>query len=128
LVVFVVSAAGNIKEFAVGVTTHDGKAQSFRDVDKGIAGCWETIDKSGLGTAVVVAWPAADASETIASKKKDEGHIYLYADKKARPTITYYLGYGWEKAGEITTMQSWQGYLNDFKERIDNPATVRFAD
>jgi len=120
--------AGNIKKFAVGVTTHDGKAQSFYDVDKGIAGCWEKIDKSGLGTAVVVDSPAADASETIAGKKKDEGHIYLYADKKTQPAITYYLGYGWEKAGEITTMQSWQGYLNDFKERIDNPVTVRFAD
>jgi hypothetical protein len=28
--------------------------------------------------------------------------------------------------GQITTMQSWQGYLNNFKERIDNPVTVRF--
>ena len=27
---------------------------------------------------------------------------------------------------QITTMQSWQGYLNNFKERIDNPVTVRF--
>ena len=120
--------AGSIKKFAVGVTTHDGKARSFHDVDKGIAGCWEIIDDSGLGTAVVVVSPAADASETIAGKKKDESHIYLYADKKTQPAITYYLGYGWEKAGEITTMQSWREYLNNFKERIDNPATVRFAD
>ena len=30
--------------------------------------------------------------------------------------------------GQITTMQSWQGYLNNFKERIDNPVTVKFAD
>ena len=90
------------------------------------AACWEKIDGSGLGTAVVAASPAADGAETITGKKKGESHVYLYADKKGPPTITYYAGYGWERAGQITTMQSWQGYLNNFKERIDNPVTVRF--
>jgi rhamnogalacturonyl hydrolase YesR len=120
--------AGDIKKFAVGVTTHDGKAQSFLDIDKGIAGSWEKIDDSGLGTAVVTVSPAANGAETITGKKKDESHVYLYADKKGPPVITYYTGYGWERAGQITTIQSWQEYLDGFKERIDNPVVVRFAD
>ena len=120
--------APGIKTFAVGVTTHDGKAKSFSDIDTGIAGCWETIDKSGLGTAVIVASPAVNGSDDVVSKKKDEGHIYLIADKESLPVITYYTGYGWERAGQIKTMKSWQGYLDDFKERIDSPVTVQLVD
>ncbi|MCP4625387.1 MAG: DUF4861 domain-containing protein [bacterium] len=126
--VFTGAEAGNIKKFAVGLTTHNGKARSSCDIAKGIAWCWEKIHDSGLGTAVLVTSPDAGGSKTIASEKKDESHIYLYVDKKAQPAITYYVGYGWEKAGKITTMQSWHAYLNNFRERIDNPVTVRFAD
>jgi hypothetical protein len=81
-----------------------------------------------LGTAVVVASPVVGDSEDIASKNKDESCIYLLADKKTRPAITYYTGYGWERAGQITKMKSWQRYLDDFKERIDNQVIVKFAD
>ncbi|MCF7957922.1 MAG: glycoside hydrolase family 88 protein, partial [Phycisphaerae bacterium] len=120
--------AAGIKQFAVGVTTHDSKAKSFYDIDKGLAGCWEEIDGSGVGTAVLVASPAVSDSDHVVSKKKDEGHIYLIAEKGSRPLTTYYVGYGWEKAGAIKTMPLWRAYLNDFKDRIDNPVTVRFAD
>jgi len=118
--------AGSIKTFAVGVTTHDGKAKIFHDDDKGIAGCWETIDNSGLGTAVVITSLAVYGSDDVVSKKKDESHIYLIADKDAQPVTTFYVGYGWEKAGDITTVESWREYLNAFKERVDNPVIINY--
>ena len=119
--------AGSIKKLAVGVTTHDSMAQGFHDTDQGIAGCWETIDDSGLGAAAMVISPAVQDSKIISSKEKDESHVYLYVDTVSLPVITYYTGYGWEKAGDIVTMQSWQAYLNNFKECIDNPVSVQFA-
>ena len=79
-------------------------------------------------TAVVVTSPDVQSSKVITGKKKDEGQIYLFADKKTQPNITYYVGYGWERAGDIKTVQSWQRYLNNFKERVDNPVSVKFAD
>jgi rhamnogalacturonyl hydrolase YesR len=120
--------ADSIDTFAVGITTHDSKAKGFGDVSKGIAYCWEKIEDTHLGTGVLIVSPAAGDSETIASKEKDTSHIYLYADKTEAPAISYYLGYGWEKAGVITTMQSWRDYLSNYKERMDNPVRIQFAD
>lgn len=120
--------AGSIKQFAVGVTKHDGKAEVFGDLDNNIVGCWEEIDGSGLGTAVLVVSPAAEGMSDVASKLKDEAHIYLIADKGSQPVATYYTGYGWERAGQIKTVKSWREYLVDFKKRVDNPVTVKFAD
>lgn len=116
--------APKVKQFAVGVTTHDGKAQSYDNVAKGIAYCWEKIDGHYLGTAAIVVSPTVERSKTVASENKDENHIYLITNKATKPAITYYVGYGWERAGQITTVESWQAYLENFKKRIDNPVNI----
>lgn len=115
--------SSQIEQFAVGVTTHDGKAKAYQDIEA-TAYCWEKIDGQGLGSAAIVAFPAVKSLSIVEGKKKDEGHIYLITDKVAEPTITYYVGYGWEKAGQITTPKSWSAYLQNFKDRIDHPVRV----
>ena len=120
--------ADTIKQFCVGVTTHNGKAKSFDDASRGIAYCWEKIDGKFLGTGVIVSSPAVERSMAVESDTPDESHIYLLTRKTAHPAITHYLGYGWEKAGQITTLESWRAYLENFKQRIDNPVDVSFAD
>jgi hypothetical protein len=120
--------AAAIKQFAVGVTTHDGKAQSGADLAKGLAWCWETIDELGLGTAVLVVNPDVKQTMIIGSKDKDESHVFLLADNTPSSVITYYTGYGWEKAGAFTTLETWQTYLENFKTCMDNPVTVQFTD
>ena len=119
--------ADSIEKFAVGVSTHDSQAQSFSNIKKGIAWCWEKIDGFGLGTGVLVILPPVEAFETLAPKAKDESHIFLYTGKPADASITYYLGYGWEKAGDITTVQSWKDCLESFRQRIDDPVKVRLV-
>jgi hypothetical protein len=42
-------------EVAIGVTTHNGLAQSFADPQANWVAVWETINGSGLGTGVVLA-------------------------------------------------------------------------
>ncbi len=46
---------------------------------------------------------------------KDKGHALFVAKTDANGQITYHSGYGWKKAGAITSLAQWQQYLTDFK-------------
>ncbi len=119
--------AAGIKKFAAGVTTHDQKAKSAADDYRGIVYCWETIDGQGLGTATVACRPPADPAWTAKSDKKDESHVNLIVSSRGIPSIAYYAGFGWAKAGIITTEEEWKSCLENFKERIDYPLEVQYA-
>lgn len=101
---------------AVGITTHDGKADVLKDVSKGWMACWETIEDFGLGTGVVMDPARIDAFELMESKKKDRSHALLITKTDEKGQVEYYAGYGWEKAGEIKTPADWTVYLENFNK------------
>lgn len=118
--------APEIKEFAIGITTHDQKAQSEANDYKGIVYCWETIDGEGLGTGAVAVMPPADPSWTRKSNEKDESSVNLIVNSRGNCSVIYYAGFGWSKAGKIETVDQWKSYLEDFKERIDHPIRINY--
>ncbi|MCF7955285.1 MAG: glycoside hydrolase family 88 protein [Phycisphaerae bacterium] len=125
--------AAGIKKFAIGVTTHDEKGKGYcispksinGEPRKIIMGCWETIDDSGLGTGVVPVSPIA--TESKSGDVQGNKYQYLIANNESQQ-ITYYTGYGWERAGEIKTEKSWNEYLIDFNKLVDNPVVIRFVE
>lgn len=95
----------------IGITTHDGKAASFSDAAQGWIACWETIDGSDLGTGVLMDPARIDEIKVVEKKEKDLSHNFIITKTDANGTLDYKAGYGWAKAGEITTFDEWSAYL-----------------
>jgi len=96
---------------AVGLTTHEGKAEASSNVSEGWMACWEVIEGGGLGTGVVMDPAAITEYKLIDSQGKDQGHALLITKTDAAGQVKYRAGYGWEKAGDITTVAEWKEYL-----------------
>ena len=103
-------------EVVIGVTTHEGKAKAYVNRAKGYLYAWETIDGAGLGTAVTVPPQYIKDYRLVETDRQDEAHALFVVATDADGRFTYYAGYGWEKAGEITTREQWQDYLDRFVE------------
>lgn len=99
----------------VGLTTHDGKATPKANLKAGWLAAWETLDDSELGTGVKVDPKAIQSYQVIDSNGVlDKGHAVLVLNTDAEGKIAYSAGYGWKKAGAITTPEQWYEYLTNF--------------
>jgi hypothetical protein len=96
----------------IGVTTHDGKATASHNKDKRWIACWEVLDGHGLGTGARLGEGYPIEIKEVSSEKKDESHIFILTQTDKDGALTYQAGYGWEKAGEITTPSQWEEYLS----------------
>jgi len=96
----------------IGLTTHDGKAETFFDQDRGWIATWESLGDSELGTGARMDPKRLDSIKVVDTKKKDASHIFLIAQTDANGRLRYEAGYGWKKAGEITTRDAWSSYLS----------------
>lgn len=106
---------------SVGLTTHDEAAISNWDKLTGTVSTWEVIDGYGLGTGVVLDPKRVDAYKLIPSLgEKDIGHVLAITKTDNKGQVIYYAGYGWEKAGAITTFKLWKQYLKEFYSTESN--------
>jgi len=101
-------------DIAIGLTTHDSKAPTTLNPERGWMSCWETIEGSGLGTGVVVDPLSLPEMFEISSGAKDQSHAVAVIHTDARGKTVHYAGYGWEKAGEIVSAEKWNRYLDSF--------------
>jgi hypothetical protein len=97
----------------IGLTTHDGKAQPSSNNKKGWIACWEKIADSELGTAVVVDPKLIEEIKTVKSNTNDQSHILIVLQTDSEGAVSYKAGYGWTKAGEISSLNDWKLYLNE---------------
>ena len=102
---------------AVGLTTHDGKAKASSDAKQGWLACWEEIDGSGLGTGIVMDPSAIAQYKLLKSDTPDEGHALFIANTDGKGQVSWWAGFGWERAGEIKTVGDWKKHLADFSKR-----------
>ena len=99
---------------AIGITTHDGVAEASANVEKGWMACWETIDGSGLGTGVAMEPSRILEYKLLESETPDLSHALFLAETDEAGQVSWWSGYGWERAGEIDSFQAWQDYLDGF--------------
>jgi rhamnogalacturonyl hydrolase YesR len=97
----------------IGLTTHDGKAETFSNEKQGWIACWEKIAGSEVGTAARVDPKRIVAIQEVQSDTKDESHHFIFMKTDRNGAIDYQAGYGWKKAGEIKTANDWNNYLNE---------------
>lgn len=99
---------------AVGLTTHDDLGTTSSNLRSGWVACWEVIDGDGVGTGVAMDPEKIKAVKIVkgdVSGETNRGHILLIAETDAQGAISYRAGYGWERAGDITSQDLWQAYL-----------------
>lgn len=96
----------------IGLTTHEGKAETFSNEKQGWIACWEKIAGSEVGTAAKTDSKRMDAIKEVKSAKKDESHLFILMKTDRNGAIDYQAGYGWKKAGEIKSSTDWKNYLN----------------
>lgn len=99
---------------AIGITTHDEQADVSKDLSQGWMACWETIEGFDLGTGVVMDPSAIDKFIHLATIEADMSHALLITKTDDNGQVEYRAGYGWERAGEIKTLEDWQSHLTSF--------------
>lgn len=98
---------------AIGVATHDEKASVYSNKAKGRIAAWETIDKLGIGTGVLIDPEKVKSIKHSPSEVMDESHIWIITETDPQGRLSYKAGFAWEGAGEITTKNAWLTYLDD---------------
>ena len=63
------------------------------------------------------------ASTLFDTPLKDESNLFSEVRVNNNKAI-YYAGFGWKKAGEFTSKETWNTYLEDFSKKINNPLSV----
>lgn len=102
---------------AVGLTTHDGKAKASGDIKTGVLACWEEIDGSDLGTGVVMDPSAIGKYKQVKSEKPDESHALFITETDDQGQVSWWAGYGWERAEAIESSSAWKKYLKQFSKK-----------
>ena len=104
---------------AVGLKKVKEEQKEFNQA-RGWLTIWEPMDKNlGMqGLAVVVDPSAVDK---VAEDKLN--HLVILKPGVATP-ITYWAGFAWDRAGQITSAESWKAYVDQFAERLRSPIDV----
>jgi hypothetical protein len=81
---------------------------------------WEPVEKNqGMQGLAVVADPSA-----IDKTGEDKlNHLVILKPGVATP-ITYWAGFAWDRAGHITSAESWKSYVDQFAERLRSPIDI----
>jgi hypothetical protein len=97
---------------AIGLTTHDGKAEVFSNPEAGRISTWEVIDAKGIGTGALIAPERLSQVLHIPSEEKDVSHIWMVTSTSADGGLSFRAGFAWEAAKYITTVDAWNKHLD----------------
>jgi hypothetical protein len=111
-------AAGGSEALALAVGFKKVKEEQKEfNQGRGWLTIWEPVDKNlGMqGLAVVV-----DPSGVDKLGEDKLNHLVIL-----KPGIvTYWAGFAWDRAGQITSAESWKAYVDQFAERLGSPIEV----
>src|SRR5689334_7088456 len=81
---------------------------------------WEPVEKSqGMQGLAIVVDPG-----TVDKVGEDKlNHLLILKPGVATP-ITYWAGFAWDRAGQITSAESWKSYVDQFAEKLRSPIDV----
>ncbi|MCH7398776.1 DUF4861 domain-containing protein [Belliella sp. DSM 107340] len=109
-----------------GITLHDKKGEIFVNTDKGYFAQWEPMSGTEIGTAIVVVDPIEGYKEHI-TDYVDQSQLLVHV-KPRNDSFTYYAGFAWDQAGEITSITEWEKYLSEFSDRLKNKPVIEVLD
>ena len=100
----------------VGLFTQTAKPEYGFAADKTSMAVWEQLDGQGLGTGMTFPKGAVTEMKTLPHHGEPKGfaHALAFLKTDAKGEVSYAAGYGWAKAGEITSAADWRAYLETF--------------
>ncbi len=109
-------------DLAIGVTTHDGRADASFNLKAGWVACWEPVGGGGLGTGARVDPARVNGMLEVVSPKRDASHALILTSTDHEGRVRYEAGFAWEKAGHVTSLTQWQDYLSQHKRQSGRKA------
>ena len=105
---------------AVGLKKVKEEQQQL-DAKHGWLTIWEPMEKNlGMQGLAVIVDPRS--FEKLTEDKLN--HLVVLKTGTAQPVV-YWAGFAWDRAGKITTAQSWNTYVGQFAERLRSPVEVK---
>jgi uncharacterized protein DUF4861 len=90
------------------------------NADRGWFTVWEPVEKNqGMQGLAIVVDP-----RTFAGVTEDKlNHVLLMKPGIAAP-VDYWAGFAWDRAGKITSAESWNAYVDQFGEKLRSPIAI----
>jgi hypothetical protein len=104
---------------AVGLKKVKEEQKQF-NAERGWLTIWEPVEKNlGMqGLAIVVS--PSDVDKLAEDKLNN---LLVLKPRTAFP-VSYWAGFAWDRAGKITSAESWNNYVDQFSERLRSPIEV----
>src|ERR1051325_9111553 len=114
------SQGGESLALAVGLKKVKEAQKEFNQV-RGWLTTWEPVEKNlGMqGLAIVVDPRALDKAA------EDKLNNLVVLKPGLATPVSYWAGFAWDRAGRITSAESWNAYVDQFAERLRTPIDVR---
>jgi pectinesterase len=98
---------------AVGLKKVKDEQKEF-NAERGWLTSWQAVDKNlGMqGLAIIV------NSGDVDKQAEDARNNLLVMKPKSASPVSYWAGLTWDRAGVITSAESWKKYVDDFAERL----------
>jgi hypothetical protein len=104
---------------AVGLKKVKEEQKQF-SAEHGWLTIWEPMEKNlGMQGLAVVVDPSA--FDKVAEDKLN--NLLVLKPGIAAP-VSYWAGFAWDRAGQITSAESWKAYVDQFSERLRSPIDV----
>ena len=113
----------SLPNVTTGITLHSGNGEVSSDSEAGWISYWETIDDAKLGTGIVASNTDIDRLFEFRTESKEQSHLYMVLKPKEK--ISFYAGFGWEKANEFSSLSDWNKYLMNFSKTLESPFILK---
>ena len=95
-------------------------AQKNLNAERGWFTVWEPVEKNqGMQGLAIVVDPRTFEGVTEDSRN----HVLILKPGIAAP-VSYWAGFAWDRAGKITSSESWNAYVEKFSEKLRSPIQV----
>jgi len=95
-------------------------AQKNLNPERGWFTVWEPVEKNqGMQGLAIVVDPRTFEGVTEDSRN----HVLMLKPGIAAP-VSYWAGFAWDRAGKITSSESWNAYVDKFGERLRSPINL----
>ena len=85
---------------------------------------WEKVEKNAgnQGLALII------DPKTFDKQTEDKLNQLLLVKVSEKDVVSYWAGFAWDKAGQITTAEAWKKYVDEFAQGIASPIQVSVAE
>ena len=95
-------------------------AQKHLNAERGWFTVWEPVEKKlGMQGLAIVVDPRVFEGVT-----EDSRNHLLVLKPGINAPVSYWAGFAWDRAGKITSAESWNAYVEQFSERLRSPISV----